>query len=353
MRVNQFIAGGSQVRWLVPGLLPRGMLGLVAGKPGHGKSLFLEHLALAVASGSKLFDHFGVEQGAVLLIDNDTPTSLLQERLAAMKTGTADPPLVVYSQTGITLDTKDGLRQLTEWVQTAKPVLAIVDTLDTCTTADFNENRVSPVAKVMDPLRDLAEHHDLTFLISHHLGKRAREDDPIYWIRGSSSLAARVDFAFGIRSTGRLGGLAKTFGVFGINKRVKVPDGFQIGLATSELDGKLLSMAVRYAGPLPSSLDVKDQDDDQLVLAVVNALGDAGATVKEIRELSGEYLTDRRIRESLDRLKEAGAIRSQSEAHNMFRFWPVEQPQTTGQDGEAKEDEVSMPVLGVPWDTHD
>lgn len=65
MRVSQFITGGTPVRWIVPSLLPRGMLGLVAGKPGHGKSLFLEHLALAIASGSKLFDHFNAQPGPV------------------------------------------------------------------------------------------------------------------------------------------------------------------------------------------------------------------------------------------------------------------------------------------------
>ena len=71
---------------LVNGLIPEGHTVLLLGQPHSGKSWFSEQLAVCIAGG-RLFlgdEGFTVQNGSVILIDEDTPTDTLEERLTRL-----------------------------------------------------------------------------------------------------------------------------------------------------------------------------------------------------------------------------------------------------------------------------
>ena len=81
------------LHWIVPNLIPEGLL-LLVGKPKQGKSWLALQLALAVASGGPLFQSYTANQSDVLYLAlEDTPqrlqarTKLLLATQPAMPTG--------------------------------------------------------------------------------------------------------------------------------------------------------------------------------------------------------------------------------------------------------------------------
>ena len=72
----------SRADWLVESIVLAHGLTIVGGLPGHGKSLFSQFLARAVASGEPFLGKFASRPGPVLVVDREVPTLRLK-KLAA------------------------------------------------------------------------------------------------------------------------------------------------------------------------------------------------------------------------------------------------------------------------------
>ena len=77
--------GTDEPEWIIPGVLAKAERMIVTGKPGAGKSLFCEQIAVQVASGIHPFTGEEIRPRRVLLVDFENPEDEVTSRLTALK----------------------------------------------------------------------------------------------------------------------------------------------------------------------------------------------------------------------------------------------------------------------------
>ena len=325
--LRAFVEDAKPVEWVVPGLVPAGLTTLIASPAGSGKSWLLEHMAVQVARGEDVARHFAVgAPGPVLLVDQDTPQDVLAQRLDALAPG-MDIPVFVESQLGIALDTREGVARLQALVARYQPVLVVLETLDTLTSPDFRENYAENVNALFASLKAMQSAYACAMAITHHLRKPGQQGgDPISLIRGSSALPARADVVFALQHHSVGHGDEHCFLVQPFPKRVQVAPPFRLKLETDNEGGQLRRATLRWQGEWEPSMPTKLLEGVQEVEGLIDDRPAEGSTVNEIKEAAGGYLSDRDIREILRFLEQRGRVRKGVEAHNRFRFFPLEQP---------------------------
>ncbi len=157
----------SSVKWLWPGLIPRGMLTVVEGPPGVNKSSFCCDVAARVTVGEVMPGATGkpCEGAALLLVGEDSPKSVVLPRLNAAG---ADVAKVHVSE-----DAKipDDLEELEKKIKTEGIKVVIVDTLDDFFNGSTVNNQV--VRRGLEKLRAVAERTQTAILIIRHVTKKA------------------------------------------------------------------------------------------------------------------------------------------------------------------------------------
>lgn len=172
------------VEWFWDGLIPYGMLTLIVGDPGLGKSLLTVHLA-AKASRE------GVS--SILLSAEDHKGATIRPRLEAAK---ADLGLVHHIEVrrdgvedGVFLP-DDGDR-LDRIIGKTKARLVVVDPLTAHLPQNINSWHDQSVRLALAPLHRSAEKHGCAVVVVAHLNKGAGQD-PLYRTGGSIGLPAAV-----------------------------------------------------------------------------------------------------------------------------------------------------------------
>ncbi len=102
-----------EIEWLLEGRIPRGMITLVAGRPGQGKSLFSAWLAARVSQR---------DGGVIFSNDEDLKAETSRPRL---RLAGADLNRVHFWKP--TLVSADGIAQLDRFVRAMKIRLLVVD----------------------------------------------------------------------------------------------------------------------------------------------------------------------------------------------------------------------------------
>lgn len=188
---------GSDVAWLVPGLLQAGRYAALVGAAKVGKSLLALEIAAALATGRQAL---GRQVGAVgvCYLDHENALDDVLSRLAALGYGPADdlarlayltmPPMPP-------LDTDAGGAALAAAARAAAAELVVIDTLSRTIAGDENDSRT-----VLDlhrhtivPLR----RDGIAVLAVDHLGKDATRG-----ARGSSAKADAADVVWQVTARG-------------------------------------------------------------------------------------------------------------------------------------------------------
>ena len=291
-------------------------------------SLLLHHFlglySLAVTSGEDFLGHFPVRKsGPVLFVDQDTPQQVLAERLGALRaaSSTTKHALEIESQMGYALDSSEDVSALVHKVQVVEPVLLILETLDTLTSGNFNENRTQDMGRLFHNLSRIQNECSTSILISHHFVKKGQVGEPLTWIRGSSALPARVDIGYGLE---RLPHASGQFVVQPFPKRIKTAPALRVELKTTENDGRLESAILVRTGGWNDQLDFELNEKRSIVTELMHDRGTEGITVKEVVETSQGYLNDRQARDILDSLLSDELADRGKESHGRFRFWLTE-----------------------------
>lgn len=140
-------------KWLVDGLIPEGHAVLLLGQPHSGKSWLVEQLALCIASGKRFLGNegFPVQDGSVIIIDEDTPTDTLEEHINRLAAGTGVElgriPLELHSMQGFLLhDAKHVGALRTDISLKRGPVLVVIDSLSGV-MGGWNQNTTSDALK--------------------------------------------------------------------------------------------------------------------------------------------------------------------------------------------------------------
>jgi KaiC/GvpD/RAD55 family RecA-like ATPase len=285
--VQNLVAGVREApEWIVPGLLPRGILALLSAYPKKGKSTLVSQLAVAVAQG-KPFLGRGTQQGSVLYIVAEERQDDVLRRLRDFGMTDTDP-IVLWSETAS--DGQGERGELQEFIREHGIVLVIVDTFASYLLVKDETNN-SDVTVRLKPYVDIAHDTEATILFVHHERKNQDGgDDGTRSIRGGGAILGLADLSLQLQQEG--GGT-----------------------------GRRLKIVGRYKG-LPQSLKLDYQNDEYVslgtteehtrkaqrdkIVAVLPTIG-AGLTVQEaVKAVTGLKLST--ARGALDDAFTAGEV---------------------------------------------
>ena len=190
----------KSVRWLWEPYVPLGMVSMISGDPGAGKS----YVALAIAAGvTRGITRGGLqhEPGGVLYLTLENPIAeVIRPRLDSLE---GDPSRVwvvngtIYEDQNGTDDrgiiTLDDLDLLDETIEANSVRLVVIDPLTSFFGGGKNLNHSNDTRPVFDRLAKMAEKHDLAVLVIRHNNKQ-QGGRAIY--RGAGS----VDMTGAVRS---------------------------------------------------------------------------------------------------------------------------------------------------------
>jgi putative DNA primase/helicase len=163
------------VTWVWHGLVPAGMLTLLAGRPGEGKS------TIAIDLASRVSREGGV---AIVCSAEDDPARVLRPRLEAAG---ADLERVHVWQA--TLEVPEGVEALRAEAERLGATLLIIDPINAYIGLEANTHRDHHVRRVLAPLAELASRTGAAVVVIGHVNKAA-SDDPLMRIGGSVGFTA-------------------------------------------------------------------------------------------------------------------------------------------------------------------
>jgi hypothetical protein len=182
------------VEWLWPGYIPAGMITLLDGDPGLGKSWLTIDLAARVSRGWPMPPEVGptaVRPPAGVLLCNaeDDPARTLRPRLDQAGADVSRvhlPDLRREDGWPRPVVLPDDLPSLAHLIQVHEVRLVVIDPLMAFLTGKVDSHKDSDVRRVLHQLKDLAERTRAAILIVRHLNKQSSVHDPLY--RGGGSI---------------------------------------------------------------------------------------------------------------------------------------------------------------------
>jgi len=174
----ELIAAGSveptPVRWLAESIVPLGMLTLLAGEPGLGKTFLCASLAAAVTRGRRWptpFHEPAATGSVIILSDEDDLQRVLLPRLLAHEAD-ADRVHVQDAMALRPFHVVRGLGRLRATLEKLRDVrLVILDPI-TAYMDGINANNNAEVRSALVPLQRLAEQHDVAIVGVSHFSKK-------------------------------------------------------------------------------------------------------------------------------------------------------------------------------------
>ena len=172
-------------RPIVEGLLHEGML-LFGGKSKRGKSWLMLDLALSVATGNRVWQHFDVpEPQPVLYIALEDSRARIQRRLQEIRPGvrTNGKLQLLYN---LPLLNDGGLEKLRRYITGGRYRLIVIDVLARIEPAakGGSEKTYHDIYRMFAPLQDLHRQHPVCLVMLTHL-RKAEADDIFDTLHGS------------------------------------------------------------------------------------------------------------------------------------------------------------------------
>lgn len=185
-RKNRFVDLDSiepkEVEWFWEPFIPFGMITVMEGDPGIGKSFLAMHIASQVSVGGSLPGGQKVDRGRVLYLSaEDDAAYTIRPRIDAMG---GDPSRIRVQGDFLSLD-ENGLEALRREVK-LKPLDALIlDPLFAYVPAGQEIYKPNVIRQLLSFLKDVAEIGNTAIVIIRHLTK-AKHDKAIY--RGGGSM---------------------------------------------------------------------------------------------------------------------------------------------------------------------
>jgi hypothetical protein len=173
-----------EVPWVIEGLVVRGMVTVLNGREGEGKSLLAGALAAGVATGTA---EAGMvcQRGGVVIVDAENGAYEIHRRVHTLELPSEG--IEIYEAAGF--DLRRGLSELELLLERHRPSLLILDSFRSLWRGEENDSR--EVASALDPLRDLVRRYEAGTALLHHSGKSANSP-----YRGSSAIGASAELGF-------------------------------------------------------------------------------------------------------------------------------------------------------------
>jgi DNA polymerase III delta prime subunit len=173
------------VPWIVESFLALGLITLLAGPPGEGKSLLALALAGQMIGGQPAAD-FTVHSARVCIVDAENGEGEIHRRVGNLDLPEASASdLLLFEAVGFDLQ---DLGELEDLLTVHAPQVLVLDAFRSIWSGD--ENKSGETAPVLDALRNLARAHNCAILLLHHTKKDGQD------YRGNSSIAASCDLVY-------------------------------------------------------------------------------------------------------------------------------------------------------------
>jgi hypothetical protein len=189
----------QEVDWIWPGVIPKGMLSLIGGKQGLGKSFLICDLAARLSNGLPLPDGSVRPPANVLLLAReDDAFCVLKPRLRAAGAALRKVKWSVFSdaESMTPLDLASHIDILIEESFAHSFDLIVVDTFAAFASAGTDANAAQDVRFLLDALTRLARTTGAAVVVVAHLRKTGQGDgDPMDAIAGSAQMTAGVRVA--------------------------------------------------------------------------------------------------------------------------------------------------------------
>lgn len=191
------------VSWLWPGWIPNGMVSLLAGKPGTGKSHWALDLVRIVMDGASWPDgQDAPSPGSVLWIEGEGIAQEINDRGLAMGIDTSQI-YITTAPDGEILNLLESAwqDQVVNAISVVNPKLIVVDSLSTIT--DKGQDRTEQVTPLLIWLAGLARWSGAAMLVIHHLrkGSNGQASLPLMTlddVRGSGQIGAQMRAVLGM-----------------------------------------------------------------------------------------------------------------------------------------------------------
>ncbi len=163
------------LEWLWDDYVPRGMLSIVQGNPGLGKSVAMLDLAARVTAGKPMPDgSTGVSGAVVLVAPEDDLAKVVVPRFKAAG-GNVDRA-VELSLVKLAGEAEDiafptHAAVLEEQIRAGSAVLVVIDDFDEVVEDGYSLNNGKHMAKVMRSLREVAESTNAAIVLIRHINK--------------------------------------------------------------------------------------------------------------------------------------------------------------------------------------
>lgn len=187
------------IDWIWPGVIPRGMVSLIGGKQGLGKSFLICDLAARVSAGMPLPDGTINPPAQVLLLarEDDAGCVLLPRlRASGANLGQVSWSTFSHATSGSPLDLVAHVDGLAEVAKERGFALIVVDTFAAFAPVGTDANAAQDVRLLLDALNRLARATGAAVVVVAHLRKTGQGDgDPMDAIAGSVQMTAGVRVA--------------------------------------------------------------------------------------------------------------------------------------------------------------
>ena len=297
--------------WIIQGLIKPGLSHLLLGKPQRGKSLIADQMAICISSGKPFLNKFPVKKGKVVLIDEDTPTEVLTNRLERFAN------CVGRDLESLPLE----WQSLTGWKLTPRSIadlarkdadLVILDTISAISSGNLNQTvDAAEASRLLTQLKKTT-----TILTTHHLTLKENEDDLrllsssvdcTRWAMGNTMLIGHSDTAFVTLQVRK-----NEFVIRPIPRRIPLDiDNFGIKIFEDE---KKTFLWLLY-----ESFHHTDRHAKLIVKLFQDHPNDF-YTVKSAMEATGAVLSDWQLRDALRDLLASNHIEMGREHHNRFKY---------------------------------
>ena len=285
------------IPWVAEPLLVKGCLTLLTGKPGEGKSMLSQALAVAVATGSSVAG-LEAEKGGVLVIDGENGEHELHRRVHSLGLPVeAHERFELYEAERFNLGRE--LEEIDVLLKRHRPWLLVLDSFRSLWIGDENESQGTSAA--LDAICSLLRRYEASGLLLHHLGKNGA------FYRGSSAIHGSCQLAFKLdRAEGDSDNERRRLSCF---KSRPAAEPAPLWLRLEASAGRIL---VSEAEPFEGSKPVSDELETEVLRAVTDGL----RSRKEIAEKVGKHPKDGSVGRVLKGLLEAGSLeRTGNEYH--------------------------------------
>lgn len=190
---GQFLQVPTHLRWLVDDAWVDQSVGFISGRSKSYKTWIALDLALSVVSGAPFLGRYPVNRtGPVLLVQEEDPTPVLQDRLMLigkqkemlpnytlsndiLHIEYPEYPLHIINLQGFNLQGEQKVAQIRRMIAEINPVMVILDPLIVM-LGNVDENRATEVASLLQIVKMWREEFGCSIVIVHHWNKGGLED---------------------------------------------------------------------------------------------------------------------------------------------------------------------------------